>query len=515
LLYNWPLVDMISSFFQKAKSKFSWESFAAGVILLLGFVLRLRQYLTGRSLWLDEAMLALNIVNRDFAGLFQSLDYDQGAPIGFLLVEKIFNILFGEHEYVLRLFPFVVGVATLGLFYLLLRRTISGIGLLTGLALFAVGTELIYYSVEVKQYILDVAATIILLYLAFPLLSENRQKQYYVFLGIAGTLVLWFSHAALFVLAGIGLVLLVQALRKRDRSQINKVLMLGIAWLANLGLVYFVSLRNLTQNRFLREYWQENFIPVPPWTDLKWFGIFFSGMLQDQIGITVSAWLVFVIIVLGFISLYEKNKTYTAIFVAILFFASFASTLWLYPLGGRFSLFMVPMLIILIGQSLKALERWLYIDGKWSTIVVAMVGAYLLYAPLTESINNFVNPKYYEHIRPSMAALSENWQKGDALFVSNGAIPAFRFYAERYGLGDIPYQSGSASDYLEPSNILSHIELLDGNARVWVLITHVYEKHDFNEKDYLLNYLDLIGNKKREFPSDGTSVYLFLFDLAQ
>ncbi|MGD8402671.1 MAG: glycosyltransferase family 39 protein [Anaerolineales bacterium] len=506
---------MAPSLSQKIKSRYTWEEFAAGVILLLGFVLRLRQYLTGRSLWLDEAMLALNIVNRNFTELFQPLDYDQGAPIGFLLVEKIFNVLFGEHEYVLRLFPFVVGIAALGIFYLLLRRTTSGIGLLIGLTLFAISPELIYYTSEVKQYILDVATTVALLYLAFPLFSEDHQRQHSIYLGIAGLLALWFSHSALFVLAGIGFGLLMQALRKRERGQITIVLLLGVAWMANLGLLYMASLRNLTQNRFLREYWQENFIPVPPWSNWKWFGNFFSGLLKDQIGLSVAAWLVFIILILGFLFLYRKNKTYANIFPAIFFIASLASTLWLYPLGGRFSLFMVPMIIILIGKSIEALEHWLHTNNKWSMLITALIGVYLLYAPLTESINNFVNPKFYEHIRPSMAALSENWQDGDALYVSNGAVPAFRFYAERYGLGDVHYQTSVTSDYLEPNKILSHIEPLDGNARTWILITHVYEKDDFNEKDFLLDYLDTIGSKKREFPSSGTSVYLFLYDLAQ
>jgi hypothetical protein len=353
------------------------------------------------------------------------------------------------------------------------------------------------------------------LYLSTPLFTETQRRQHLIYLGIAGLLALWFSHSALFVLAGIGFGLFMQALRKRERSQLTTVLLLGTAWLANLGLLYMVSLRNLTQNRFLRDYWQENFIPVPPWSNWKWFGNFFSGLLQDQIGIFVSAWLVFIILILGFLSLSRKNKIYAVTLLSIFLFASLASTLWLYPLGGRFSLFMVPMIIILIGQSLEALAHWLHTNNRWSMLITALVGVYLLYTPLTESISNFVNPKFYEHIRPSMAALSENWQDGDALFVSNGAVPAFRFYAERYRLDDIPFQSSDTSDYFDPSNILSHIELLDGNARTWILITHVYEKDDFNEKDYLLDYLDTIGSKKREFPSSGTSVYLFLYDLAQ
>src|SRR5215208_6687635 len=119
------------------KASFPLEKAGVGVLLLLGALLRIRQYLTGRSLWVDEAMLALNIVNRNFGGMFQPLDYDQGAPIGFLLIEKLFNSLLGKNEFALRLFPLLVGLLSLWLFHLLLRRVTNKAGLFTALALFA------------------------------------------------------------------------------------------------------------------------------------------------------------------------------------------------------------------------------------------------------------------------------------------------------------------------------------------------------------------------------------------
>jgi hypothetical protein len=503
----------VSSLFQKIKLTFSWERFAAGLLLLLGFGLRLRQFLTGRSLWLDESMLALNIVELDFIELFGTLKYDQGAPIGFLQVEKLLYSLLGENEFVLRIFPFAVGIFGLGMFYLLLRRTTSGFGLLTGLALFAVGSELIYYSSEVKQYTLDVAISVTMLYLAFPLFEGRGEKRRWICLWVAGIFAFWFSHPALFVLAGIGFTLLVQALQERDRSKIGRVIMLGVTWVANLGLLYLVSLRYLTQNTFLREYWQENFIPVPPWADWEWFGTFFGGLLRDQLGITVFPWLVFILVVLGSISLFNKNKAYASAILAIFFFAAVASSLWLYPLGGRFSLFMVPAVIIFIGQAVDTLEHRLQAQFNWSSLVAFLVGAYLVYAPIVESFSYYRDPKYYEHIRPTMDMLADNWQEGDDLFVSYGAMPAFRFYAPRYGLGEVSYQASFRTDYLEPTKMLSYFEPLDGESRVWILISHVYERGDFNEKDYLLSYLDTIGKKKREFRSPGTSVYLFLYDL--
>src|SRR5215216_898722 len=198
------------------KTSNSWERVITALLILLGALLRLRRYLTGRSLWADEAMLALNIVNRNFAGMFQSLDYDQGSPIGFLLVEKLFNSILGKNEFALRLFPLLVGLGSLGLFYLLLKQITRGVGLLTALALFAFNPRLIYYSSEVKQYILDVVVTISLLLLAAPTFSASSRKKDFIWLGFGGLIALWFSHPATFVLAGIGIALVIITLRRRD-----------------------------------------------------------------------------------------------------------------------------------------------------------------------------------------------------------------------------------------------------------------------------------------------------------
>ena len=86
-------------------------------IVLLGSLLRLRQYLLNRSLWGDEASLAINLVTRNFSGLTQLLDYHQAAPVGFLFIEKLSILIFGNHDYVMRLFPLVAGISAIYLVY--------------------------------------------------------------------------------------------------------------------------------------------------------------------------------------------------------------------------------------------------------------------------------------------------------------------------------------------------------------------------------------------------------------
>ena len=84
-----------------------------------------------------------------------------------------------------------------------------------------------------------------------------------------------------------------------------------------------------------------------------------------------------------------------------------------------------------------------------------------------------------------------------------------------YALKNITYTAGLREDYSNPDAILKQIKTLEGHDRVWILISHVYEKGNFNEKDFLLSHLDQVGSKRSEFREPGTSVYLYLYDLSE
>ncbi len=192
-----------------------------------------------------------------------------------------------------------------------------------------------------------------------------------------------------------------------------------------------------------------------------------------------------------------------------------ASALRLYPVLERMILFLIPLGLILVGKSVEFIEQRLQ-NPRWlgRTLAVALT-LFLVFGPVMTSASYFLAPKYYEHIRPSMRVLQESWRPGDAIYVSNGALPAFEFYAPLYGLSDVDYVSNARDDYKDSSNIAKQLDSLLGRPRVWILLSHVYEKDGFNEKDFILDDLQMNGRIKREFRVPGTSVYLYLFDLQQ
>lgn len=108
-----------------------------GIAIALGILLRIIPYLRNRSLWYDEALLALNILHRPIEGLFQPLCYHQAAPVGFLLVEKLSSIVFGRSELSLRLAALFLGIASLFLFWRVAALSISPKAIPLAVMLFA------------------------------------------------------------------------------------------------------------------------------------------------------------------------------------------------------------------------------------------------------------------------------------------------------------------------------------------------------------------------------------------
>ena len=144
------------------------------MLLAYGALLRLTQYLFNRSLWVDESMLSLNIVNRSFAQLLRPLDYNQGAPLGFLLAQRWYVDLFGPGEYALRLFPLLCSFASLVLFYQLAKKCLERNAIAVAIGLFAILLPLTYYSSEAKQYSSDVAVALCLLLLAVSYIAATN-----------------------------------------------------------------------------------------------------------------------------------------------------------------------------------------------------------------------------------------------------------------------------------------------------------------------------------------------------
>lgn len=505
--------------FQRFKTRMSIETVAALLAIGFGLILRLRQYTLNLSFWLDEAMLALNIVNRSFGELIRPLDYDQGAPLGFLWTVKAAETLLGNRELSLRLFPFLMGWLSLIVLWRVSRRLTKPVGTLFALLIFASSRYLVSYGTQVKQYAVDVTITLLLYWLGLYLLEKTLIKRDYFLLAALGGLSIWFSHPAVFTLGGLGLTLMLHSALKKDRRAALNFGLASAFWALNFVALYLIQYRGLAANSYLTGFWAEYFMPLdrsaPAWALDRLGGLFYNpgGMSVD-----VPAVLILALFLAGVISLFLRRQRWVWMFMFSLVFTLAASSLGKYPFGGRMGMFAVPGLLICAGEGIELVRRLFanrhlpsFAPSLGLVAAFALVG-YLTFPPLNFAVELALKPKMAEHIAPTMAYLKTNYHEGDVIYLYRMSVPAFRYYAPKYGLESVSLLTGSDfHGYLE--NYCVELKQLAGTKRAWLLFSHLTDYEYLDERDSILNCANQIGDKKREFSEPGTSINLFLYDL--
>jgi hypothetical protein len=185
----------------------AWQARWIIVFLAVGVAARLIRYLLRFPLWGDEAMLAMNFLDRDYAGLLKPLDFHQVAPLLFLWIELTAVKLLGFHEWSLRLFPLLCSIASLFLFHRLARLLLHGTALVLAVAIFAVTFSGLRYSAEMKPYAIDLMVATLLLLLAVRWWRQPDDTRWLWALVAFVPLALGLSYPAVFVAGGVSLAM--------------------------------------------------------------------------------------------------------------------------------------------------------------------------------------------------------------------------------------------------------------------------------------------------------------------
>jgi hypothetical protein len=484
-------------------------------IILLGIVLRLRQYLLNRSFWGDEASLALNLISRNFSELTQLLDYHQAAPIGFLFIEKLLIILFGNHDYVMRLFPLFAGILAIYLIYKIARASFGTFGLFA-VSMFSISWWLVHYSSELKQYTSDMTVALLLVYLAGNCLKDSAETKDFLTLGVVGALVIWISHPSVFILAGIGLVLFLRKLTRKEYASWTWIIGIGLGWLASFGLEYLVSLQHIVADEYLIRYWKKTYVPIPPWSDKRWFidtfysFLFFAFHRADN----TMAVITLVLTSIGVISIMVRNWRVGLLVISPFVIVVIVSALQRYPLKNRFMLFLVPFALLLMAEGFRGIY-WLV--AKWKPTFAAIVSGILALAVIWQ-----IAPITYEKatsgakedIRPVLEYVAENRMQDDIVYVFHKTDPVFQYYAPNYGLntGKIMIGIYDSRKRVALQNFEDDIDSLIGNKRVWFIFSEILDCVDCpgdNTQGFYLKHINKFGVILDSFDGSGANAYLY------
>ncbi len=491
-------------FFEKT-SALTTSRWAAWLIIGFGVVARVGQYIANRSLWHDEAPLALSIVDRSFAGLLQPLDYDRAAPIGFLLVERLGVLAFGNNEYALRLLPLLAGIASLVLFCRLATAYLAEEALLLAVGLFAIVHPLIYYASEAKQYSTDVAIALLILLVAIDLLMKSASMRRVFLLGLLGGVVVWFSHPSVFVLGGVGATLAVSRLIRRDWKGLGGLSIAYLLWMGSIAGSYIISWRFVLNSQRLLNFWGNSYMPLPPrsFRDLRWFVDTLFDVFHDPVGLSpYASGLAALLFAAGCIWVYSAQWERASFLLLPVVLTLLASGFHKYPFRGRLLLFVVPSLIVLIAAGVEWVKKRM---GGSALVTFALI-AVLCAEPLLFAGYHLIRPREREELRPVLGYVSRHWQDGDRIYVYYGSGPAFRYYATQFNLSDKSYMFG-VKPGVDWNKFVDELDDLRGRERVWFLFS--VAAYGADEARFALYHLDRIGTQIDSLKMGGAATYLY------
>jgi len=495
------------------------RTYSVALLLVAGAALRAAPFVLDRSLWLDEAKLALNVLDRPVPDLLRPLDYGQAAPAGFLLLEKLAVTALGEGERALRLVPLLAGLASLWLFHALVRRWLSPAGALLGLALFALSQPLVYYATEVKPYSTDVLVALALLGAAGRVL-DSRPAALWT-LATAGVVGVWLSLPAIFVAAGVGLTLTLSAWRRGDRPKAALFASVaaagGASFLAHYGLV----LRHADAKGLLAQFWAEGFPPLPPRSpaDLLWPVQTFFGFFTDPAGLGLAG-LAAAAFALGCGVWWRRDPRLFALLVSPAVFTMLAALMRIYPfptssstasypLPGRLILFLVPAALILVASGLG----WILdTPDRERRLVGGVMASFLLASLAADAVGRPAYRIRLHEVRPLVATIARQGRPGDLVVLNTRVRPIFAYYLRRLSAAD-GFVRGLPVVELPGTNRWNvyedRLQALPGGSRVWVLYAHHPSWRSEQDEAFALHVLDRRGQRRAEAKAPGASLHLY------
>ena len=324
--------------------------------LVLGVVLRVVRFGLVYPLWRDEAYVAVNLLTRDFASLTRPLDYQQVCPLGFLWVEKAISELLGFSEWSLRLLPTLAAIASLFLFRHVAGRLLRGTGLVIAVAFLAIAYTPIRHGGEIKPYATDFLVALGLIVLAVEWLRAPDRTRFLWALAAIGPLAIGLSNPAVFIVASVGLVLVVPVWKARSS---RVIVPFGLYVLGTLA-TFLVLLRwvNGPQSdsvmSWMRVYWAGAFPPHSPWRVLTWLvRVHTSQMFAYPAGGDMGASTGTTVLVgVGILAYVRRGPRLVLSMLLVPFaFGLLAAFLGRYPYGGsaRTMQYVAPSILLLAG----------------------------------------------------------------------------------------------------------------------------------------------------------------------
>lgn len=409
-------------------------------LVALGLAWRVIRYALGFPIWGDEAFVAVNFFERDFAGMIEPLIYGQIVPLMFMWIELAVSRALGYSEWALHLPPFLAGIAAVPLFWWFASRTLKPRAAFVAIGVFAAAYYTVRHAAEIKPYSFDLLVSLGLTMLGWSVYTRSRSADCadyaenlhtrsrsaqrgrrvrgpdatpgmyirpraaawrWVALILLAGLAPWCSYTSVFVSGAVGLLLAGLLWRKKLRPAIL------IGWLTFaviaggsfvwMYVVYGHPHAEAASELVQIDMWAKTFPPLlNPWKFVLWFFYMHMGrMLAYPVGGAAPASIVtFAMVVVGGVHLWRsRRRALLWLLLGPLALTFIAACFHKYPYGGsaRTTQYLAPAFCILMGLGVFVTLRRL-MAGPRLAVSIRLFGVFCAGVAVVGAVKDIAKP---------------------------------------------------------------------------------------------------------------------------
>lgn len=441
------------------------------LIIFAGIGVSIFMNCVGRSLWLDEAMLAYSFSKRSLFTLTSGIfEWDQSAPVLYLYLVKLLTLVFGNTEFVLRSFSIFSYVFVLFLSWFAAKRLFRIKYPILVSAFLANMNFLLQYSNMFKQYLSE-CIWVLLVLVVYYLYKEKGLAWWKM--ALADMIFLWGANPACFFIGGILLYEFLAGVFTKEKLAVRNSILTGAGVGVSFLCYYFYWLRGTAQSATMQSYWENADFPLIPKSiaDLKMaqsmiYEIFIT-FREARIFITA---LVVAALLLGIF--WERNRYCRVIALGFLV-ALFASSIHMFPIADRLWCFSFPLFTIL---AFYAVDKMAVSSRKAELVAVFLMFTLML------TNNGILVYRHAENVfwkgeeaNQPIAYLQEHVEEGEKVYVYYQSIPVTKY---KIGYDTQHIGKGTqdniiwASDTLDKEDAKGDISKVLKEERCYILASH-------------------------------------------
>ncbi len=407
-------------------------------------------------------------------------------------------------------------------FYFIVVSILDRKEALLALLLFVLSEPLIFFSVQVKQYSMEVLACLIVLGITLLVINKGATFSNVLTLLLTGAVSLAFSYTAVFICAGMGLFLIYHSWRKHNYNQLLLFSFISIIWAGTFMALYLIFFNKSLKMPFFVDYWKGFYLAPPPWSaqDLQWSLKALLRYFKDPLYFT-SAYLGALLFVIGAVRLLLFNKRiFQMTFLPLLFLAMAIMLRFMpmptgsvdpsaaipFPFYGRLILFTVPLVLIIIAYGLGSMLIFKDIQKRYIGVILVTT---IVSITLFQTVRSLFSNPMIQEMRPLMKEIVHYSKKGDLYYIQSYGQGVVEYYAFREGkvLQMLPLSFRNAND---AALLAEEISQLQYGQRVWLITLYYPTWNNEKEREHILRFISTSTRRELTLSSYGATSDLFI-----